>query len=420
MNKPIGALVAVMLLVFALFLIPRVFQNVFAIENLLNHEIDWLKNAAIALGIAGVLYFLFRKYFNHRISLMLVGLGVLLFVEFGFRAVAHFTFSDSERWALETDGLRTYSDYTAYAGHPFLHFTKRPLIDAASGDSKNIYEYNKLGFNDVDRSYEKPENEYRIACLGGSTTERWYPQIMNGILDSVWTHESKPVVLNFGVSSWTSAHSMVNYLLNVVEFEPDMLIIHHGWNESEVRNSPKEAFRPDYSHAFKYFHEPVRNDALIVRTSLLYRYLKNKLGWQEGWMFLDRATMNRGREMSDAGFTNTLELEPYKRNLKVMIDQALINGTKVILTTMPYDIAFEGKVMNIRQCNSISRLLKAEYQAKITLVDLDSLMTGTGDSVFIDEAHVSGEGREIKAQHLANAIIEELMDKSNDSVTLKP
>lgn len=312
----LAVMVSILIMLIGVFFIPQVFESVFAIDYLLNFEIKRLTITASVFVSLGVLFLLFRKRIHIRISLIVFGLTLLLLVEFGFRAVANLTLSGAEKWSLEIDGLRTYNDYTAYTGHPFLQFTKRGLRDLSTNEFKNPYEHNSLGFNDIDRPYKKPSGEYRIAAIGASTTERGYPQELNKILNTTWTSQSNPVVLNFGVSSWTSAHSMINYMLNVVEFEPDMLIIHHGWNESEIRNSPKEDFRPDYAHAFKYFHEPERKDALIVRTSLLYRWVKKKLDLQEGWMFLDRATMKRDRVFSDANFSDTTELRPYKRNIK--------------------------------------------------------------------------------------------------------
>jgi hypothetical protein len=35
-------------------------------------------------------------------------------------------------------------------------------------------------------------------------------------------------VLNFGLGFYTTAHSLVNYVLNVVDYHPGYLVIHHA------------------------------------------------------------------------------------------------------------------------------------------------------------------------------------------------
>jgi hypothetical protein len=44
--------------------------------------------------------------------------------------------------------------------------------------------------------------------------------------------------MNFGHPYWTTNHSVVNFMLNVLDFHPDFVVIHHGWNEERARNFP--------------------------------------------------------------------------------------------------------------------------------------------------------------------------------------
>ncbi len=96
---------------------------------------------------------------------------------------------------------------------------------------------------------------------------------------------------NFGLGNYTTAHSLVNFVLNVVDFDPDYVIVHHAWNENVVR-STVSGFRWDYSHALTYFHEPVVTDRHFIRASVIYRYLKQKLNTRPIWAFLPAATVN--------------------------------------------------------------------------------------------------------------------------------
>lgn len=266
-----------------------------------------------------------------------------------------------------------------------------------------------MGFSDAERTLEKPENTYRIAALGGSTTEQGYPQMLEGILDSLWQNDEDVEVLNFGVASWTTAHSLINFMLNAVEYDPDMIIIHHGWNDAACRDVPDSTFRSDYSHVFKYWHEPEIFDAPLTRYSLIYRRIKEKRGVSEAWLYLDRNTVHRDRIREETNFTDLSELAPYRRNVKAMIDHALINNIEVVLTTMPYTTDQSAELSyqqpQIKQCNAIDRELILEYQDRIAFADVDSAMTGKHNGRFKDLAHLDRDGNYLKAKFIAASIL---------------
>ncbi len=69
---------------------------------------------------------------------------------------------------------------------------------------------------------------------------------------------------------------------------------------------------------------------------------------------------------------------------------------------------FYERYLAMGQCNEIGRKLAAEYEGRLTFVDLDSLMTGRDNSLFIDLAHMSEKGKEVKSQHVADAILRSL------------
>lgn len=413
-------LVTILLVSSGLLLIPWIYERYLAMGNLLNHEILPLKKGAGLLVGCGILLFLFRAKMGPRVSMVLFGISLLILTELGFRMFGSVFFNSDTKWTLEKQGLNTYPEYTAYAGHPFLNFTGRPKRDTKSKDFKNPYHFNKMGFNDVNREFAKPDSIFRIAALGASTTERGYPKALESILDSAVNIDKDVDVLNFGLSCWTTAHSMINFLLNVVEFDPDMVIIHHGWNDSQVRDTPIDLFRSDYSHAYKYFHEPEMRDRLIVRLSLLYRFIKWKLKIKEGWMYLDRAILNRDRPREDKGLQDPKELKPYDRNIRTIIDHALIHDIHVVLLTMPHSTDPNAELYyqfgHMDQCNFIVREMARDYGDKLTFVDLDSLMTGKDNSLFIDLAHMSDPSKRVKSQHIANAILSRM---SENEVTVE-
>ena len=393
-------LAAILLLAIGTLLVPTVFKTILAFDSLLPQEEHSLIISSVVVILSGGLLLLFRRLIPSNLSLILFGFGLIVLTDLAFRFIVKVSFSDELKTDLALDGFRTYPENIDYTGHPFLNFVK------------NTPSYNRLGFNDIDHSYLKPESVYRVACLGGSTTERGYPQLLEKLLNES-SDSIQFEVLNFGMASWTSAHSMINYLLNVVEYDPDMVIIHHGWNEAQIRNAAEGTFRPDYGHAFTYFHEPERPDGLLVRISMIYRFIKHKISATEDWMYLNKAVISHDPTSTGINYSDTTELEPYRRNIKSIIDHALIAKTDVILTTMPYNSSLEetamaGSAINIRQCNTISHQLLTQYDTRVTLVDLDSLMTGVKNDQFADLGHVTEEGKMTKASILAKAILESM------------
>ena len=75
---------------------------------------------------------------------------------------------------------------------------------------------------------------------------------------------------------------------------------------------------------------------------------------------------------------------------------------------MPYNTDMVEHSLNMQQCNRISRELKSFYEDEIILVDLDSIMTGKYNPMFIDVGHLNDEGKHVKASILAKAILESM------------
>jgi hypothetical protein len=274
-----------------------------------------------------------------------------------------------------------------------------------------------MGFVGKEFVYKKPQNTIRIACLGGSTTERGYPAITEYQLNKFFKGSLTFEVMNFGVSGWTTANSMVNYALNVKSFNPDYVLIHHGWNEERVRNSPDSLFRTDYSHALTYFHEPEIIDKTPIRLSLLYRILKIKFSYTPDWAFLGDATVVKNRPKTSDNFHNQKELTPFKHNIESIVDLSLQNGSKVILSTMPFSLSNESLAsLQIEQANEVVKTIHLLRQNNTLLLDLDNVVTGNIEDIFLDLAHMNDKGIFYKGSEFARVIINDIKGASLESV----
>lgn len=302
----------------------------------------------------------------------------------------------------------TYNDLLAFQGHPFLQFTGRPSIAPRGrrGAEPPGSPFNNFGFIGRDFTYAKSPGVVRIATLGGSTTMDGYPATLETFLnrDDADARE-RYEVMNFGISYWTSAHSLVDFVLNVVDFRPDYVVVHDGWNDMKVRHAGPD-FRGDYSHALKVFEPPsFVPDRYLVRTSVIYRRAKIWLG-RPDWAFLDNAVERQRDKVG--GFENLDELKPFRRNIETLVHVAHSQGMVVVLLTVPrsrdsrkpyfYDAE------HLDQANAVLRALAAEHQRHILFVDLDRSMTGKMESHFTDLGHLDEEGRAYKAEQVACAI----------------
>lgn len=392
--------------VVALLLTPPVFDRVFAMVHLLDRERRGLWLFSAMLSLTGT-YGYFAAGRGARVSSALKILLWLIAIELTARGMVKLVFPSQElllsRW-----GNMSYNDMLAYRGHPFLQFAGTPSVALVGNEALgNLTPFNNLGFTGRDFSYAKPAGIIRIAALGGSTTADGYPQRMEEWLNTQ-VGEAAPrfEVMNFGVGFWTSAHSLVNFVLNVVDFRPDYVIIHENWNDSVARGAGA-AFRHDYSHALKVFEPPTELDRYPLRLSVIYRVLRFRFGPPD-WAFLEDATRIHYPRQDEAGAE---DLQPFRRNIETIIDLGLLRHARMILTTMPHTTdptkpLYSG-FAHIDQANEVLRDITRSYGDRILFVDLDRLMTGRRNDLFVDLAHMKPEAIQTKAEHLGRCLLDD-------------
>jgi hypothetical protein len=211
-------------------------------------------------------------------------------------------------------------------------------------------------------------------------------------------------VMNFGHGFYTSAHVLVNFVLNVIDFAPDYIVIHQAANDEHARASEAE-FRGDYSHYLKVFQPPRIWDRYILRVSVPYRALKFYLNPNPEWMFVEAASQIRRKEPQRP--LNARELGVFRRNIETIIDVASARQIKVVLTTMPHSTDERyTHVHYIDQFNEVLRSIAANHD-RLLFVDLDKLMTGKDNNVFLDPVHMNDTGKRMKAEYLGKRIIDD-------------
>jgi len=279
--------------------------------------------------------------------------------------------------------------------HPFLILVNNP---AAPGS-------NDLGFIDRERSLRKEAGVYRIACLGGSTTQDGYPRRLEALLAERYPRQRFEVI-NFGNPAWTSAQLLINYLLNVRDFSPDLLLVLTGANELKVRGYA--GFRSDYAHAFGPLTKPpARTDAALVAGWNSYALLK--------WAAWSLSGREPGYELTHViqrpgNLDRPLRLEelaPFERNLRELVVAARRNGSEVVLASEPFSRArLEwGGAAWVEHMSQVGESVRRVAEEEGTLrIDLDSAITGQ-EELFVDPIHLSVEsGVPAKARAIADAL----------------
>ena len=411
-------------LTISLLLAPPIFERFFAMLYLFQGErvILWI---ASVLLMSISLYGFFGRLRRTWFYFVLFNLLVLISVELGARSAVKLFFPNKEV-SLARRAAWTYDQLRKLTGHPFLQFNgissttgnqrlgwyfsnlnSRQLegVDSFKASTGNLI-FNNFGFIGRDFAYAKPPGVIRIAALGASTTADGYPAMLEEYLNArVSAQSNRFEVMNFAHGFYTSAHVLVNFVLNVTDFSPDYVIIHQAANDEHARASEAE-FRADYSHYLKVFQPPRIWDRYILRVSVPYRALKFYLNPSPEWMFIESASQIRRKEPQRA--LNARELGVFRRNIETIIDVASARQIKVVLTTMPHSTEerYGLHLHHIDQFNEVLRSIAANHD-RLLFVDLDKQMTGKVNHLFVDPVHVNDAGRRMKAEYLGKRIIDD-------------
>ncbi len=304
--------------------------------------------------------------------------------------------------------------YSRYVPHPFLQFTgPRGPVPGSAGDYF-------LGFKEIKLSdVPKPPGVIRIACLGGSTTADGYPECLRDYLSAA-NPSARFQVLNFGGMWWSSVHSTVNYVLNVIDYKPDYVVLHDGCNDHHYRGFP--GLRGDCAHAYRLFQVPWTMGESLFRYSLIYRIVRIALSWGIPSVFRRSMEMKQiGLEPGKSYNYVPAELAIVERNFRTIVVLAREQGSVVVLTTTPLSATRRfseehDKVYrpHAQRVNEIIRALSRETGS--ALVDLDASMTGR-EEYFDDAVHSSSAGKRAKAEKIGRSLLTDLKARNAGAQT---
>ena len=213
------------------------------------------------------------------------------------------------------------------------------------GSNHYVSKNDKLSISSRHREhypFKKDKDTYRIVCLGGSTTEnlsvfrhtgKHYPLLLQERLSKEYPDKNIEVI-NVGNSSYTTAHSLILLELDVISWNPDLVILSHNYNDLATGYWDDE-FRVDYSHKFLYeFYNPIMRLTtlnVILQNSALYSIL-----WEKFSRF--RVGPKQFKEKSRGELPSEISMDVFKRNLQSFIAISKANNIDVILGSQPLNV----------------------------------------------------------------------------------
>lgn len=384
-----------------------------------------------------------RSMLSRRLLLAFVSLALLLALgEIAARAFLAFGASDAriaKYGAIEQ--LRSRRD-AMVTPHRYLGYVNTPNYRSGAN------EHDSRGFRGREVEVPKPEGEYRIVCLGGSTTysttvNDWresYPAQLEAALHRQGHAQVR--VVNAGVQGWSSFETMLSLPLRIFELEPDLLIVYHGVNEVPTRLVwPSAAYRPDNS-GFRRHPPRFRERTGLGAVSVLARCVSIRAGWSpptarlfdldpfnETWVGEELDRQMWAGEYPDGLFAEVpaeriVEGNPpvhFRENLRTIIAMARSRSAEIVLATYSHlppsdgvrDSSYHSLVFtqSIAQTNDVIREYGEvawlfDYAAQSPLERRHYHTAMRGEREIVDIHHPNAEGYRMQAETFARFLVD--------------
>jgi hypothetical protein len=319
-----------------------------------------------------------------------------------------------------------------YTPHRYIGYIPTP------GYRRKANYHNRRGYRGGPIPQPKPAGEFRIACLGGSTTygsmvndpELTYPaQLERALHSNGYPHVR---VINAGAEGWASHESLVNFEFRVLDLAPDLVIVYHAVNDLNGRMVwPFEAFQGDNAGAVQ--HSPGLNAAVpLLQRSTLARILLILSGKPSHlalvgnftvvpktaryWAFLYQVSQGTypSGYFEEASIMDMLDHNPpiyFRRNLESLVAVARAHGVQPVLATFAHSdrvtsdpvLASPEIIRGIREHNELIEEVGAELDVPVYRF-ADEFPDDP--KLFIGAVHLNARGNRVKGTRFARYLIQ--------------
>ena len=308
-----------------------------------------------------------------------------------------------------------------FSPHPYTSYANSRAYRAPDGPNRN----NDLGFRGDDFPLEKPAGEYRIACVGGSSTYDTeidepglaYPAQLERALREDHGYENVRVI-NAGVGGYSSWETLIHLQLRVLETQPDLVVVYHAVNDVHARIVPPEIYRRDNSaHRRAWREEPKWWDM-----SLFLHYVGVQLGFSQrnSLSAFTRVPYEEGDVDAEAALEANSP-KYFRENLENIVALSRYHGADVLLTSWAYSTHHGDYVTQpayrrgIAEHNKVSRAVAAKTG---TLFYDFAAQMSPDPRLWDDGRHNTPEGARKKAELFAAFIHTTYLSPSTPAIPL--
>ncbi len=325
------------------------------------------------------------------IGMLLLIEGVLRIIQFGGRV-------DDPRFVLNPEW--DYPEYFLKDHDLFWRFRPNQTI-SSNFFVEGEYRINNHGLRGPDFSAEKDPGLARIICLGNSCTFGWkvageetYPRQLESILNG-GKENGRWQVINAGVTGYSSLQGLRFLRREVLNWDPDILIISYGWNDQWA--GAQDIADKEQELPAQWILD-IQNTLNLTMT---YRGLK---------YLLFTLTKPPAADFSRTDPVYRVNVADYRKNIRQMITLAYEHDIAVYLMTTPVapikNPSFQGVAEYHKRYNGVLREIQA--QTGIPCIDVAAVISGKPAYFNHPEAdlkHFNSWGHKTIARMVAQAVL---------------
>jgi len=318
-----------------------------------------------------------------------------------------------------------------YYMHPYNGYRLKPGY--VRGDIEKI---NSLGFRGNEFSLEKPDDTYRIVVMGGSTTFAVYlpwhesaPYFMERDLRNRFQTDNIEVI-NGGLTGSTTAETVHRLISQVLEVDPDMVVIYHGYNDLFPR------LFNDWENDYYHFRDADPANPPGMTRFITYRLLLAALSpgaFHENYDLANLVWKTQNLPASDTDrMQNYLDTDnsAFRHNIEAAVQLLQARGVQPVLATFAADhdiwhwndhIPPYLWELGIEEHNDVIRSLAEQYD--VPLVPFAESTRGWRP-LYNDSIHMTNYGNKFKAMvfddTIAPFVEEKLGKQAGEGVRYSP
>lgn len=301
-----------------------------------------------------------------------------------------------------------YGNLIIYEPHPELYWKPKPNQNCYTKIGHKPIHVNSKGTRGEDFKESKPNNVFRVLCIGDSKTFGWglsedaiYCRLLQNSLQEEIGVSRKVEVINAGVNAWSYSQIFV-YLRDIgITYDPDIVVLADAnlWTQFSEKNSRE------------FIDEMMKKVWLknLVRKSAIYHFfIEVKL---QKFYYKFRKKFIAIDPGEDNLFEEQQQSDPYlfiKQEISKVCRLLNEKNIKGLLIYIPekYRLTPNNQNSNIL---SIKKEISQIYD--IPLIDFTKYFIKSQDKLFLegDPVHPNGKGHKIIAERLHEYIMSNII-----------